>query len=72
MRLLREDGFDVAHRDPFRATLAYESLAEVCRGADLVAVLVGHDKIVDELNSQRAAILGIMRRPMVVAYDVRN
>ena len=32
VRLLREDGFDVAHRDPLVQALAYESLAEVCLG----------------------------------------
>jgi len=72
VRLLREDGYDIAHYDPLARGFNYKSLVEVCRAADLVAVLVGHDKIVDELESQRDAIHAVMRRPMVVAYDARN
>ncbi len=67
--LLREDGYDVAHYDPLVAGMEYPSLVEVCRGADMLAVLVPHDQIVADLERDRAAIEAAMRTPIIVRYQ---
>lgn len=66
---LRHDGYDVAHHDPIVPSFRFDSLAEVCRGADLVAVLVCHDSIKHELTRNRTAIEGEMRRPRIVFFE---
>lgn len=67
--LLREDGYNVAHYDPLVAGMEYSSLVEVCRGADMLAVLVPHDQIVADLERDRAAIEAVMRTPIIVRYQ---
>ncbi len=67
--LLREDGYNVAHYDPLVAGMEYPSLVEVCRGADMLAVLVPHDQIVADLERDRAAIEAVMRTPIIVRYQ---
>lgn len=78
VRLLREDGYDVAHYDPLLEAYHYpgnsndsagnSALLEVCRNADCLAVLVEHDVIVRDLEANRPAIERAMRRPIVLRF----
>jgi UDP-N-acetyl-D-mannosaminuronic acid dehydrogenase len=70
VHLLKEEGYDVGHYDPLAAGLSYERLEDVCRGADLIAVLVNHDHIQRELKDRGDAIAEAMRTPRVVIFDV--
>ena len=71
VQLLREDGFDVGHYDPLVPGMQYESIAEVCHGADCLAVLVSHDVIESELEAMREVILGAMNSPNIHVFDIQ-
>ena len=67
--LLAQDGYNVSHYDPLVDEMGYESLIDVCKGADMMAVLVPHDVIVAELAANRAKIERAMRTPLIVRYQ---
>ncbi len=67
--LLREDGYDVAHYDPLIEGMEYPSLVEVCRGADMLAILVPHTVVVEELERDRPRIEQVMRTPIIERYQ---
>jgi UDP-N-acetyl-D-mannosaminuronic acid dehydrogenase len=69
VRILRDDGFEVEHRDPLVKGMRYDSLSEEARGRDLIAVLVKHDKIRSDLDVHNREILAAMRTPRIVLYD---
>ena len=57
VRLLREDGYAVVHYDPLVERMHWPgTLAEACVGADLLAILIKHDVVMDELAETRPAI----------------
>ena len=68
VRLLREDGYEVAHYDPLIEGMGYASLAEACAGADCLAILVPHAGVVDELARSRAEIERAMRSPIILQF----
>lgn len=68
VRLLREDGYDVAHYDPLIEGMGYASLAEAVEGADLLAIIVQHRVVLEELDRCRAEIEAAMRRPAIELY----
>ncbi len=68
VRLLREDGYDVAQFDPLVPGHGYASLVEAAHGADLLAVLVEHRAVAVELSDTRPAIEGAMRRATVLRF----
>ncbi|MEK7276402.1 MAG: nucleotide sugar dehydrogenase [Chloroflexota bacterium] len=69
VRLLREDGYDVAHYDPMVDGYRWpKALADACAGADLLAILIPHDVVMDELNARRAAVEAAMRSPRVITF----
>ena len=67
--LLREDGYDVAHYDPLIEGMEYPSLVEVCQGADMLAILVPHTIVVEELERDRPRIEQVMRTPIIERYQ---
>lgn len=69
VRLLADDGYDVRHHDPLVPRMGAAGLPEAARDADLIAVLVCHDAIRDDLTRHRAAIEGVMRHPRIVYFD---
>lgn len=69
VELLREDGYDVAHYDPLIEGMEYPSLVEAARGADLLAILVPHRVILEELARCRAEVEAAMRRPVIERYQ---
>jgi UDP-N-acetyl-D-mannosaminuronic acid dehydrogenase len=69
VELLKHDGYDVVHYDPFVPKLGFSSLTDVTKGADLVAVLVCHDVVKRDLTQDRPAIEAAMRHKRVVFYD---
>lgn len=68
VRLLRGDGYDVAHYDPLIEGMQYGSLEEVCRGADCLAILIEHDVVRADLRANRAAITRAMRQSTIVRF----
>ena len=69
VELLRDDGYDVAHYDPLIEGMEYPSLVEAARGADLLAILVPHRVILEELARCRAEVEAAMRRPVIERYQ---
>jgi UDP-N-acetyl-D-mannosaminuronic acid dehydrogenase len=68
VRLLRADGYDVAHYDPLIDGMQYGSLEEVCRGADCLAILIEHDVVRADLRANRTAITRAMREATIVRF----
>jgi UDP-N-acetyl-D-mannosaminuronic acid dehydrogenase len=66
---LRQDGYQVAHYDPLVDGMGYESLVEISRDADLLAILVPHDVVNEELERERQAIEGVMHTPLIRRYQ---
>ncbi len=66
--MLREDGFRVRHFDPLVKGAGYASLAHAARGADLLAILVPHRVVIEELEGQDAAIRASMRTPRILRF----
>jgi UDP-N-acetyl-D-mannosaminuronic acid dehydrogenase len=66
---LKRDGYRVDLYDPLVATLNYDTIVKVAKDADLIAVLVCHDRITQELKADSAKIEANMRRPRIVFYD---
>lgn len=66
--LLRDDGYRVRHYDPLVPEMAYESLSEIARGADCLAILVEHDDVRRDLEANREAIEAVMRVPLVLRF----
>ena len=69
VKLLREDGYDVAHYDPLIDGMGYASLAEAAKDADLLAILIPHRVVLEELARDRAAIEAAMRTPNIERYQ---
>ena len=68
VQALRKDGYDTAHYDPLVPEMTYSSIAEIAKGADLLAVLVCHDAVKRELTDHRVAIEKAMRNPRIVFF----
>ncbi len=71
VKLLRQDGYEVAHYDPLATGYQYPaggSLATMCAGADLLVILIPHDVVLNELVSTRPAIERAMRRPHIIKF----
>ena len=66
---LVEDGYEVRHLDPLVPELQYTSLERELADADLVAVLVGHNTVVADLERLRPSLKGIMRTERVMVFD---
>jgi UDP-N-acetyl-D-mannosaminuronic acid dehydrogenase len=70
VHLLKQDGYDVAHYDPMVPQMKFASLSEAVKGADLIAVLVCHDSISQEITNNRKAIEQSMRHGRIQFFDV--
>jgi UDP-N-acetyl-D-mannosaminuronic acid dehydrogenase len=66
---LRQDGYHVSHYDPLVDGMGYDSLVDICRDADLLAILVPHNVVKEELERERQAIEGVMRTPLIRRYQ---
>jgi len=69
VELLEADGYHVEHYDPLVDGMGYESIAQIASGADLIAVLVPHNEIVQELEQNDQTIRQAMRTPRVERYQ---
>ena len=66
VHLLRADGYDVVQYDPLVTGMGWDTtLAEACRDADLLAILIRHDVVLDELEATRRDIEIVMRTPKI-------
>jgi UDP-N-acetyl-D-mannosaminuronic acid dehydrogenase len=71
VKLLKEDGYDVAHYDPLVDGYRWppgSTLASVCADADLLVILIQHDVVMAELKASRAAIESVMRTPRLLTF----
>jgi UDP-N-acetyl-D-mannosaminuronic acid dehydrogenase len=69
VRLLREDGYDVVHYDPLVEKMRWPgTLAQACAGADLLAVLIKHDAVMEELNATRPAVESALRHNRILVF----
>lgn len=66
---LKKDGYDVSQYDPFVPKLHYQSIQEIAKGSDLIAVLVCHDAIRHELLREQVAIEREMRHERIVFFE---
>jgi len=69
VRLLRQDGYQVRHYDPLVPELTYDSLETALLQADLVAVLVGHRSVLNELKVLSPRLGELMRNNRVLVFD---
>jgi len=67
--ILREDGYDVQHYDPLVEGMQYSSLIEAATDADMLAILVPHNQVIDDLNRNRAAVERSMRTQIIERYQ---
>jgi len=65
---LRMDGYDVRHYDPLVESKGYASLVEAAKGADLLAILVPHTRVIQEYYSTELQVKAGMRRPRVLTF----
>ncbi|MEK7312381.1 MAG: nucleotide sugar dehydrogenase [Chloroflexota bacterium] len=69
VKLLREDGYDVAHYDPLVDGCHWQgTLAQACGGADLLVILIKHDVVMEELNATRPAIESALRTNRILVF----
>lgn len=68
--LLLQDGYRVDHRDPHVPGMGYGSLATASRDADCLVVLVEHEAVRQDLETNGPAILAGMRTPTVMRFFV--
>lgn len=68
VELLLADGYAAKHYDPLVEGMGYDSLAEICQGADMLVILVPHDEIIAEVERDRAKIKKAMRTPIIRRY----
>ena len=66
--LLRKDGYEIRQYDPLVRQHGYVSLADVARGADLLAVLVPHAEVLAGLHGEMSAIKSVMRTPRIITF----
>ncbi|NDJ54264.1 MAG: nucleotide sugar dehydrogenase [Chloroflexi bacterium] len=69
VHLIKEDGYQVKHYDPLVPELQYESLVQISQEADLLAVLVPHTALIEDLEAHRTEIEQVMRTPRIVRYQ---
>lgn len=69
VKLLKDDGYRLDHYDPLIEGMEYASLAEAVKGADMLAILIPHRVVVDELTECRAEIEAAMRTPIIEQYQ---
>jgi UDP-N-acetyl-D-mannosaminuronic acid dehydrogenase len=69
VKLLREEGYSIDHYDPLVEGYRWKTnLAEACAGADVLAILIQHKAVMDELNATRDTIEAGMRTPRVLVF----
>ncbi len=66
--LLRADGYEIVHVDPLVDEMGYESLAEVCEGADCLVLLVEHDVVIREVQRDASRIRERMAHPRLLRF----
>jgi UDP-N-acetyl-D-mannosaminuronic acid dehydrogenase len=69
IHLLKQDGYDIHHYDPLVEGMTYRSLSEICKGADLLVVLVAHDVTLKEINDKRRDIEAVMNNKQIAILD---
>lgn len=67
--LLRRDGYDIVHADPLVEGMGYTSIADVADRAHLIAVLVAHDEIVQELSKTWDDVAARMATSQLIHLD---
>ncbi len=66
---LRADGYDVTHYDPLVEKMGWQgTLAEACAGADLLAILIRHEVVLQELEATRPIVEAALRTCNIVVF----
>ncbi len=66
--LLRKDGYRLRQYDPFVSEHGYASLIDAAKGSDLLAILVSHKKVLEELREKEKPIRAAMRTPRIITF----
>jgi len=66
--LLRKDGYQVEAYDQLVKGYQYNSIEEIAKGADCLAVLVEHQAVREELTCREAEIKKSMRHPLILRF----
>ena len=66
VRVLKEDGYNVAAYDNFVEGHKYQSIIDLAKNADCLAVLVEHTSIKEELERDEMEIKSVMKTPIVL------
>ncbi len=65
---LRKEGYRLRQYDPMVPNRTYSSLAEAAKQADLLAILVPHLQVLEELRDKEEMVKHAMRTPRIVTY----
>jgi UDP-N-acetyl-D-mannosaminuronic acid dehydrogenase len=71
VRILKEEGYDVAAYDNFVEGHGYDSIAKIAKDADCVVVLVEHTSIRKELDTFEGVVKSFMRTPIILRIGTR-
>jgi len=66
--LLGKDGYRLRQYDPFVSEHGYASLIDAAKGSDLLAILVSHKKVLEELRAKEKTIRAAMRTPRIITF----
>jgi len=66
--LLRKDGYRLRQYDPFVSEHGYASLIDAAKGSDLLAILVSHKKVLEELRAKEKTIRAALRTPRIITF----
>lgn len=68
VRLLIQDGYNVKIYDPLTKEYYHDSLLDIIKGSNCLAILVEHDLIIKEINENEAAIKELMEHPIILRF----
>lgn len=68
IELLREDGYQVEAYDPVVDGYKYNSIKDIAKGADCLAVLVEHSPIREMLADAEHEMKSVMRNPIIIRF----
>src|SRR5207249_3619754 len=65
---LEKDGYRVRQYDPLVPSRTYSSVVDAARQADLLAILVPHTQVLEEVHSKEKIIKAAMRTPRIIMF----
>ena len=68
VRILSEDGYNIKLYDPLAKGYSYNSLEDIVKETDCLAILVEHDVLMEELREKEALIKELMRNQILLRF----